>query len=121
MPKSSKLADRLKISDLKALAARKVTNLEIAEKYRVSETYLSRVMVGLGWEKEPGTTGPAREAARKLFRARIEFRDKLAKEIIAGTRRFETACKMAGCTPRTMFRHVSKYREQARKGPRARR
>ncbi len=112
---SEKLTPRL----LERLRTRKITNREAAEGLGVSSSYLSRTVAAMQ-KKEPGKTTAARKAAQKLYAARIEFRDKLAKQVLAGRRKLETACEMAQCTQRTMFRHMAKYREQAHKGPKGR-
>lgn len=119
MATTKPLSERISQADLNRFKARKLTNAELAEKYGVSETYLSRTVSAMGITKEPGVTTEQREAAHKLFKARIDFRDRLAKEVIQGKTTFEKAVKAAKCTERTMFRHMAKYREQAAKGPKA--
>lgn len=111
------LIERLRKRDLELLRTRKATNAQMAEKYGVSEPYMSRVVASVQ-EKEPGKTTAQREAAAKLYKVRIEFRDKLAKQVMAGKRTMANACEQAGCSERTIFRHIEKFRaEKARKGP----
>lgn len=119
MATAKPLIERIPKRMLKALAARRMKNAEAAETLGVSETYLSRVVATLQ-EKAPGKSTANRQAASKLYRTRIEFRDKLAKQVMYQRMTLTQACKEAKCTERTMFRHVAKYRAaQAAKGPKA--
>lgn len=108
------LIDRLTPSLLKKLQSRKITNSEAANSLNVSETYLSRVVATLQ-TKEPGKTRIEREAAKTLFKARLNTRALLAKEVIKGTKTLAKACKSANCSERTMLRWVAKYRRKPSK------
>jgi transposase len=120
MATAKPLIERIPKRTLAALRTRKIKNAEAAEELGVSETYLSRVVAQLQ-AKEPGKTTAQREAAAKLYKTRIEFRDKLAKMVMKGTMDMAKACKEAKCSERTMFRHIAKYREEAKKGPKRKR
>ena len=88
---------------------RKLTNSQAAEKLQVSESYLSRTVAALQ-TKVPGQTVLQRKANADLTRTRRHFRTKLAKEVIRGRKTMAQAAKEAGCSLRTMFRYVEKYR-----------
>lgn len=117
MATAKPLIERIPKRMLEKLRTRKMKNSEAAEELGVSETYLSRIVASLQ-DKEPGKTTAEREAARKLYATRIEFRDKLAKAVMNNRMTMEQAVKQAKCSERTIFRHIAKYRaEHAKKGP----
>jgi AraC-like DNA-binding protein len=108
MKKPKPLAERLTKTILKQLYERKVTNLQIAERLGVSETYLSRTVASIQGKK-PGETAPRRTAASKIFNARLETRRTLAKRVVKGQLTTEKAAAQANCSLRTMQRYVASY------------
>lgn len=110
MKKPKPLIDRLNQRLLKQLAARKITNAQAAEQLGVSETYLSRIVASMQ-DKVPGETVIKRKANAALAKTRRDFRVKLAKEVLRNRKTYEDAASEAGCSVRTMFRYVEKYRQ----------
>jgi AraC-like DNA-binding protein len=104
------LIDRLSKKLLDDLQKRKITNAQAAEKLGVSESYLSRTVAALQ-TKVPGETVQQRKANADLTRTRRQFRTKLAKEVIRGRKTVQAAATEAGCSVRTMFRYVERYRQ----------
>jgi len=102
------LEKRLTPRILKDLETRKRSNKEVAEELGVSETYLSR-MVAARQAKEPGMTPLLREAASKIYKARKQTREMLAKKVNKGHITLELAAKEAGCSVRTMYRYCAKF------------
>lgn len=109
MKKPKPLIQRLTPTLLKQLQQRKVTNSEAADKLGVSHTYLSRVVSALQ-KKEPGKTIAHRKAASEIYGTRRQFREKLAKAVLAGRKTTPEAAAEAQCSERTMFRYVASYR-----------
>jgi AraC-like DNA-binding protein len=109
MKPTKPLAKRLTKRTLAQLQARKITNAQAAEQLGVSETYLSRTVAALQ-DKVPGTSMQKRSAAAKLYKTRQEQRDILAKRVNKGKLTIAAAAEQAGCSERTMFRYVAKYR-----------
>lgn len=104
------LRERLTQALLKKLYERKLTNAEAAEQLGVSETYLSRTVAAIQ-EKVPGKSMVARAAASKLFKARRQTRETLAKQVKTGSLTLAKAAERASCSERTMQRFVARYVE----------
>lgn len=102
------LKDRLTKAVLQKLHDRKMTNKEAADLYGVSETYMSRTVASLQ-DKRPGETTSARKAASKLFAARRQTREQLAKKVKNGELGLAAAATRANCSERTMARYVAAY------------
>lgn len=111
MKPTKPLKDRLGKRLLEQLRTRKITNKQAAEQLGVSESYLSRTVAALQ-EKEPGQSVIERKANSELAKTRRQFRTKLAKEVLRKRKSCEQAASEAGCSVRTMFRYVEKYRPQ---------
>lgn len=105
------LIERISKRNLRLLRENRATNAEIAEIYGVSPGYLSKV-VNLLQKREPGKVVAYRSAQAKLFAARRQLREDLARKVVRKTRPItvEEAAAQANCSIRTMFRHVAKFR-----------
>ena len=108
MKKPKPLIDRLTASTLAKLRTRKMTNAEAAILYEVSETYMSRIVASIQ-DKEPAHDFAARKAASKIFKARMETRAMLAKQVNKGEITLAKAMKQANCTERTIRRYMALY------------
>jgi len=109
MKPAKPLKDRLTKRVLERLRTRKVTNKEVAREMGVSESYLSRIVAGMQ-TKEPGQTVIERNANAQLAKTRRHFRTKLAKEVIRNRKTCTDAAAEAGCSERTMFRYIARYK-----------
>ena len=109
MKKPKPLIERLNQRILKQLQTRKITNREAADQLGVSETYLSRTVAAIQ-TKEPGKSVELRKANAELAKIRKTFRIKLAKEVLKGRKLHDDAATEAGCSVRTIFRYVERYR-----------
>lgn len=102
------LTERLNDVLMAQLRERKVTNAQAAEALGISETYLSRTVAAIQ-EKSPGQTSEQREARQKLYKARIQTRNMLAKKVNKGEITLTKAAEQANCSERTMFRYCAKF------------
>lgn len=109
MKNAKPLIERLSPSLLEKLRTRKLTNAQAAEKLQVSESYLSRTVAALQ-TKVPGPTVQVRKANSDLTKTRRNFRVTLAKQVLNGRKSVTLAAKEAGCSVRTMFRYIERYR-----------
>lgn len=109
MKTSKSLKDRLGKRLLEQLHTRKITNKQAAEQLGVSESYLSRTVAAIQ-DKVPGQTVLERKANSELATIRRQYRTKLAKDVIRKRTTVAAAADAAGCSERTMFRYVERYR-----------
>lgn len=103
------LKQRLSKSLLAKLKARKITNKDAAMQLNVHENTLSRTVSQIQ-TKDPGKTTTYRKNVTQLAQIRQKVRDELAKSVIKGKLTAQQAAEKAGCTERTIYRHVAKYR-----------
>lgn len=111
MKTTKPLKDRLGKRLLEQLHTRKITNKEAAEQLGVSESYLSRTVAAIQ-DKVPGQTVLERKANSELATIRRQYRTKLAKDVLRKRTTIAEAADAAGCSERTMFRYVERYRAE---------
>lgn len=88
---------------------REITRAEAAARLHCSERQVTRFMAELDLDRNPGESVISRAAAA----ARKIRKRTLAEAVVAGKVPMEQAAKAAECSVRTMYRLVSKVREQA--------
>lgn len=108
MAQPKPLKKRLTQADLKRLRERKMTNLEAAQKYGVSESYLSRTVAAIQ-QKQRGKVVLAREGLSILYATRQKMRILQAQRAKAGTISVAQAATNANCSERTMRRYIENY------------
>lgn len=81
---------------LDRIRRRELTNREVAALLNTNETYVCRVLKGMGIEREEIVKPPT---SKELNAARTEHR-----ELMASTMTAKEAAKAAGCSLRTIYR-----------------
>lgn len=100
MSKRVNLLKRITPRDLTDYINRRLTSADIAKMYSVSRVYVTRNLPKRAYTNQ-------KEYKQKLRDTRREYRDQLARQIQAKQFTVEEAAKTAGCSTRTMFRHLA--------------
>lgn len=97
---------RISAMDLRDYVNRRLTTKDIANMYGVSPVYVTRVLPKRAYSNQ-------KVYKAQLRATREEYRNGLAQQVIDKKMAVEEAARCAGCSVRTMFRHISKVRSNA--------
>lgn len=107
MPKIKEtLLDKLTLPVIAAMQDRTVKHKDLALRFGVTATHLSRTLTANNFKRTPSAEYAARKKATLIYQARAENRRALAKKIAEGGMSIEVASKIANCSTRTMHRYL---------------
>lgn len=101
------LIERITPEHLAAYNDRSLSTRQIAEIYGLTPEYVVRT---LPKREIRNKQADILASQRRLRAVRMEFRDSLARQVVAKTITVEEAAKKAHCTVRNLYRHVKKVR-----------
>lgn len=102
-----KLADKLTPERLEALRNRSMRRNTLAQELGVTPTHLSRTLTAIGFKGEKSPEVARRKAATKRHQKALAERKAVAEKLHKGTLDLAAAASEAGCSLRTMQRHLA--------------
>lgn len=100
-----KLSERISELDLRDYIIRRLSTKDIAKMYGVTPSYVTRSLPPRAYKNQ-------KVYKSGLRKAREEYRNSLASRVDKKELTIKAAAKQAGCSVRTMFRHLAATRDE---------